>query len=625
LFIRTTVKKVIQFKPMLVVAMYLSVGILLGYTPKVDSVFVVSLCILLSVVAFFTYVYNHSIPLILLALISLAIGFTSVEVKINFVVLPDQECDITGRVVEKKEFEFSTSYILDDCTIITEQRTPLKHKVQIFAKDENLTFGDVIKTTAKIDYLKSASNINGFDLKKYYISNGIGYTAKSKEAEIVVIQNVTKLDTYLFKSKAYLTTVIDRLYSEDVRGIAKGLFLGEKEDIDPETYEKFKRGGTASVLAVSGLHFGIIIFFIYGLLLLISSRRNLALIITGIVITFYAGLVGFTISATRALIMAWVGIISKLLAKKTDALSIVSFAYVLSLLINPVSIFSVGFILSFAAVFSIITVTPVIAEKLKFMPKSLSGFIATSVSATLGTAPIIINFFSYFSLIGIIANIIIIPIASITVILVMISAILGSNFGLSIAFLAEHMIKSMDTIMVLLLKIPYSSFTVKQLPELFILLWYIIIFIVSNYCLIAKKSKKILTIALIFIMIILLIIPLFEKDQLEIYFFDVRQGDATFIQTRDNKHYMIDCGKKSNYQEIERFLKSRNIVLDGIFLSHSDEDHSGSLIQLVENDLVNKIYVSLAGCPYLFAPTIITAYSALIFSNNSREELFFDP
>lgn len=286
-------------------------------------------------------------------------------------------------------------------------------------------------------------------------------------------------------------------------------------------------------------------------------------------------------------------IVSELLYERKDSLSIISFAYVLSLLINPMSLFSVGFLLSFGAVFSIISITPLIQKQFKRLPKQIAGFVAISIAATIGTAPIVINYFSHFSIIGIVANLLIIPIASISVILVMLSTFMGQTVGVYFAFVGDKLIILMDKIMDVLLKIPFASIEVKRLPDAFIYLWFAVIFVISDYCLLKKKSKKIIVSIVIVIMLVLLIIPLFEKSNYEVYFFDINQGDAALIKTPNNKIYMVDCGRSYNYRNIESYLKSNNYKLDAIFLSHSDTDHCGAIEYLKDNDMVDKVYVSM--------------------------------
>jgi competence protein ComEC len=584
--------KIMHFRPVFLVAIFLSFGILFGYLPKQSTVLLVGLLCLCLFIVIFSYIKNKSLPLLLVYLLSFATGILLINLQTNLDIIPTAECTIKGRVVSVDHYEYSSTYILKDCEIIADEPVVLKQGIKLNSKDDRLRFGDTISAKAQLSYFKPATNFFGFDARKYYLSENIGMTATSKQDKIMVISNTVKLDTYFYNLRNTLTQNIKSLYNKETFGIATGLLVGEKGDIDFDTYKTFQRGGAASILAVSGLHFTIILAFLFFALTLLRIHRKWAMFVCAIFMIIYAGVVGFTISATRALIMCLTFIISKLLARKSDMLSILSFAFIVCLVLNPISIFRIGFILSFGAVFAIIMLTEIFQSKMNKLPNKLSSLLAVSLSASIGTAPLVINFFSYFSLIGVVANIIIIPVASITVVAVMISAVLGPTLGIPFAFVGQNLILFMQKTMAFLLKIPFSSIAIKSLPVFFIILWFFLIFFVSKHCLINQKSKKILVIIIVVIMIVALIIPAFEAENLEVYFFDIGQGDAVLIKTADEKIYMVDCGKNYEYRHIEDYLLKNGYRLDGLFISHSDSDHAGGLLRLVSNGFVDKVYVS---------------------------------
>ena len=584
------------FRPVFFIAIYLTFGILIGYNIGQSKELVYMLGGACFILALFDLIKNKSIPFIMLYLLSFAIGIMLISVETRLEVLPAGESEITGRVVDVNHYEYSSYYILEEWEAKGEltEVSPRK-KLSVKADDRDVEFGDVISFKGKLSYPKKTTNINGFDQRLYLLGRGVAYNADVSDDEINVISNKVKIDSYFYNVKGYFEDTIDTLFSNDMQGIAKGLILGEKGDISQEDYDKYKHGGTASILAVSGLHFGIISIFLFWCLSLIGLGRKTTYVITGILMFAYAGVVGFTVSALRALIMAWVIIIANLLGRRKDYLSFLCIAYIISLIINPTSLFTAGFLLSFSAVFSILALNKPLSIIFKWMPKKLRGLPSASIGASIGTAPIIINFFYYVSLIGVFANIIIIPIGSIAVIAVLISVLLGQTLGIPFAFIGEFLIKLMNDIMDLMLKIPFASLSVKALPIIFVILWFIMIFVVSKYFLARKKMKWILTIIIIIMMtVILFFVPFNEKEELNVYFFDVGQGDAAFIKTPIGNCYMIDTGRDYKYNEIERFLASNGYKLEGLFLTHSDEDHIGGLNKLVENGYVEKIYVSNA-------------------------------
>lgn len=590
-----TRQRLTNFRPALFIAIYLTFGILIGYNIGENKLALFMLSGACFLIAAFDLIINKNIPYLILYILSFATGVMLITINTSLDAIPINEYEISGRVVDIDYGEYSTYYVLDDWNIEGENiDISSSKKISLSSKDSEAVFGDIIKTKAKISYPKKATNINGFNQKLYFLNRGISYKAKALD-EIEIIDNKIKLDSYFYYARSYFENTIDELYSKETAGIAKGLILGEKGDISEETYDMFKKGGTASILAVSGLHFGIISLFIFWFLSLLNIGRKTKFIITGLLIFIYAGIVGFSVSAIRALITALVIIVANLLGKKHDYLSFIAIAYILSLIINPSSLFTVGFLLSFGAVLTILALHEPLKKVLKWMPSKIGTLTGASISASIGTAPILINFFYYLSIVGVIANVIIIPVGSAAVIMVLLSVLFGKVLGTVFAFIGETLINLMNDIMNLFFKIPIVSIELKALPIIFIIAWFSLIFVMSKYFLAGKIFKRIISIILILIMVFtILFLPLSDKDELSVYFFDVGQGDATFIKTPSGKCYMIDTGRENKYREIERFLASQGYKLDGLILTHSDVDHMGGYIDLVENGYVENIYVSSA-------------------------------
>ena len=264
-------------------------------------------------------------------------------------------------------------------------------------------------------------------------------------------------------------------------------------------------------------------------------------------------------------------------------------------MIRPSSLFTVGFLLSFSAVFTIYLLSGYITSALKRVPKFIAISAASSVTATIGTAPILINYFNYVSLIGVLANLIIIPMAAVTIVLTLLSVFLGNVVGGLIAVGADQLIRMMNHFMQLIQNIPLAAVNIRNLPVVFIVLWYVLIFILSTEWRISRVTKRISAAVMMVVMTgILLIAPLSRSDTLSLYFFDVGQGDSLLIETSDDHHYMVDTGRAYAFDEIERYLLSDGIQLDGLFLTHSDDDHIGGYQKLVENGLVSHIYIAEA-------------------------------
>ena len=554
------------FRPVFYTAVYLTFGILIGYylpTDRRTAFILLGICGLSGIILSGFY---QRLSLLIMLLAAFGAGITLISFSQALESVPVGEARISGYVVDLVHYDTASYYTLDrwQAEADGEAISPRK-KLRLRTKDQTLQIGDVVSFSGTITYPKTQRNLYGYNERQYLLSKSIGYQAKAGDAKIRVTGHIKGPNTMFYRVRRYMEGQIERHFSEETRGIAKGLILGDKSGISESDYDAYKIGGTASILAVSGLHFGIISLFFFWLMRLIGIGRKPANLITGIIMLFYAGVVGFSVSAVRALIMGWVVIIAGLLGRKKDYFSYLCTAYVISLVIRPISLFSVGFLLSFGAVYAILLLSPMIIKKIKFLPPAVSGTIAASVSAWLGTAPIMINFFNYVSLIGLLANLIIIPIAGLTVVLVLLSLVPGV-IGAGIGFIAGQLISFMNLIMHGSETLPFAAVPFRNLPVVLIILWYGLIFIFSSEFKFNKRVKRITAILTAVAMAIMVVLfPFQRSNQMYLYFFDVGQGDAIFIHTPEDQCYMVDTGQLYEYDEIERFLSSTGSRLNGCF------------------------------------------------------------
>ena len=224
------------------------------------------------------------------------------------------------------------------------------------------------------------------------------------------------------------------------------LTLGYKDDIDPEVRRHFQASGAAHVLAVSGLHTGIIYALLLGLLTLGGRFRPLyehtfhRCVISLIVIAamwFYAWLTGLTPSVVRAVVMVTIFEIGRMLYRQTISLNTIAAAAFIILTVRPSDLWSVSFQLSFAATAAIVIFAK---ECEKVLHRSewrhifrgrvaswIAGTIVVSIAAQLGTLPITMHTFGQVSNYFLLTNLIVLPLASVLVPCGLISMALGGS------------------------------------------------------------------------------------------------------------------------------------------------------------------------------------------------------
>ena len=228
--------------------------------------------------------------------------------------------------------------------------------------------------------------------------------------------------------------------SGDELATTGALTLGYKDDIDPEIRRHFQASGAAHVLAVSGLHTGILYGLVLWLLTLggrfkpLYENRFGRCAISGVVIAVmwgYAWLTGMTPSVVRAVTMVTIFEVGRMVYRQAFSLNTIAAAAVLILAVRPTDLWSVSFQLSFAATTAIVSLTPTLPLKEGRWPKILKyivGILVVSLAAQIGTLPITMYYFGQISCYFLLTNLIVLPIATVLVPCGLATIVLGGSW-----------------------------------------------------------------------------------------------------------------------------------------------------------------------------------------------------
>lgn len=262
--------------------------------------------------------------------------------------------------------------------------------------------------------IPSPKNPFEFNAKSYWRRYKVSYQVDVNNSSSIEISPRPKVNL-LQKSNAWIADYLDFQYHETSKaGLLKALILGDKTDVSERDKNNFKTIGALHILAVSGLHVGIISYLFYILcapIYLIFKNKKIIFLLTGLAIWFYAFLTGMKIPIVRASIVVTLFLVSKILERKTSSWILLSWAAITVLLWQPKDLFTVSFQLSFAAVASIITFQKPISKSIsKFTGKNkLTNLIAVSMAAQIGTWPILLWHFHQFSYLSLLSSLVIIP------------------------------------------------------------------------------------------------------------------------------------------------------------------------------------------------------------------------
>ena len=308
-------------------------------------------------------------------------------------------------------------------------------RITVRGRVEDIDKGDRIACLAKLKELWNFNNPGGFDYKRHMAFRGVRASAFMSRPERLIRLHTTArgwLSGMTDRTRKAISVLLERLPPQDSRAVLKALVLGDRSDISEKPRNTLRRIGGAHLLAISGLHIGMIAtlaFFVFRLLLTCSERILLAAwrnrgaaVLSALPVLFYGVLAGMSPSTQRAIIMTMAFLTAQFLEREQDTMNTLAAAALIILVVNPTSLFDVSFQLSFAAVFSILytlTYLPCVAA-LKSPPrrgfKRLVLFLLISTTATLGTLPITLYYFNQVSLIGPVTNCIMVPLVGVVVV-----------------------------------------------------------------------------------------------------------------------------------------------------------------------------------------------------------------
>ncbi len=284
---------------------------------------------------------------------------------------------------------------------------------------KRLSYGDVIYLKTNFNSIKANGNPKEFDYARYLKIHNIFHQGYVREKDWIKIGNSgSTFFKNIYKTRFYLEKCLDKsgLSGQNLM-IAKALILGAKEELDRSTLRTFSSAGAMHVLAVSGLHVGIIML-IFSFLLkpikLLKGGKLWFVVIILIVIWTYALITGMSSSVLRASVMFSFVVIGKEIQRDTSIYQSILVSAFLLILIEPLVIFQVGFQLSYLAVLGIVFLQPKIYNLVYtkyFLLDKVWQITSVSIAAQLATFPLGLFYFHQFPNFFFVSNLIVIPLA----------------------------------------------------------------------------------------------------------------------------------------------------------------------------------------------------------------------
>ncbi len=419
-----------------------------------------------------------------------------------------------------------------------------------FEKDsltKKLQFGNKLLIHSKFDSIKNMGNPAEFNYQKYMQKRGIFLqtyipTGRYKKMKHTAGLSLTGM------AQQWREDLLHIYQKNNIKNqefaVASALTLGYKDHLDDEIKKAYSASGAMHILAVSGLHVGIIYLIINTLLKFMTRFRYGEIIRFCIIVVSLVGfalITGLSPSVSRAVLMFTLIALGSLLKRAINIYNTIAASAFILLLINPYLISNVGFQLSYLAVTAIIYFQPKIYRQIIFrywLPDKIWALLSVSIAAQIGTFPIGIYYFNQFPNYFWLTNIIVIPLAFVIVFLaVMLFSFSGfDTIAQIIAYGFRNTLRVLNYMVLKIEALPYSTTTWLSFSLLEVIFIYFIIILISIYLFYKQKRFLIYTLSALSILLIINAVRKYHfYTQNKVFVYNVRKHSAiNFIHGRQN-------------------------------------------------------------------------------------------
>jgi len=553
-------------------------------------------------VVFLLYRWMRYPPIFLCIFLALA-GFLGVQQRLGDGVVPAEDVELVGivqdirltragwqrLVVLTSEGQRILTYLSPEHRVVIGQRLRL--------------FGDM----HELDFARNPGGYNEFLVQRAQRINGKFF---ARDAELFDVYINLPRATYIIRNR--IAQVYNTVLPYRKSNLIQSVVLGERPDMHDSVVVMYREAGIYHLLVVSGLHLSILMMAVNFILERFMNRRAAGLTSLALMIG-YTLLTGASISTVRAVTMAGVAVFGRVLYRDRDALASVSFACIVLLLYEPLYLFSIGFQLSFATVFALILLTVPTERALALVGvpryKKLRSFLAYNIVATVSTYPILAYHFSFVATYSIFVNLIIMPTATLLVIVGFTMGIVGLFSMTAAAFLAGvvyFLFTFYEAVIRFFLGLPGAVVLAGNwgIWVTLALLWAMLAFgfAFSGFGEAFRQRLRVLWLSLL-VLVMLVAMETGERRRFRVTELDVGEG-SSYVVTAGGHSFVIDgggnnrlLGMNTGAMVVIPYLNHRGVArVCGAFVTDAARQRISGVIELVMADRVGALYVAEGVC-----------------------------
>lgn len=507
-----------------------------------------------------------------------------------------QQAEVKGRIKEVNTTEYNKYLILENVILIKDnEKKQLKTNIQVVADPkQDWTVHDEVQMKVKYSEVEPQMNPSDFNYTGYI--KGKNISGLFKMTSLISKQKYDPLSERLLE---FLKKQINKLYYGPYAGIMKATLLGDNTAIESETKALYNEAGIGHLLCISGFHVGVIMTLITAVLSMAGLSYSWKFFLAILGIGGYTYLTGNNISTVRAALMLSVMLIGRCLWREEDTLTSLALACWLILLHLPYQLFQAGFQLSFLAVLGIFLMINEIEKQegagIRNYQKWQKTLMITA-AIQLATWPILAYHFYEVPFLISLLNLAVIPVFSVVILVGWMSLglfLLHIPLGVILAKGIELVLGSIEYITDKLLKVPLAVLCTGR-PQIEELALFIAIVILTGACYFRYIRPQIFCKGLFILSFAWTGWNVLLPSRLSISMLYVGQGDGLVIETPHHQLMVIDGGNFGKGKVMEDYIKYKGYrLIEAMFVSHSDADHIGGLIELLQTNIrVNTVFIS---------------------------------